>query len=675
MLERDPEAALDRFISHTFRHILMHKCHQRGYNEENNLWKFILIFFGDSPERGIRVKTRRGRFAQLSLRDDGCRLPSSRCRSKAADARKCVYTAVRRCLHLKSTILGTRLRPVYLLKLILRVARFLKRKVAQGGAEWIDLDIKRTGNYAKDDLLEAAANFIANVLWHGPHGFPAHVALQTTLCQWRSFRADYVSEMIQIMYSMDQLGTDDKCKSLLKGFKAAVHSNLNERLFILGPPEFQGPNYAPIFRRLYAVFWILNRKRLLSEPTMQFGIDCCIVARTVATGDLERARLAGGLTDVEYVKWVITLVLLLLECASDVKRNTWLVMQIMAQYFHEGGQKCGILRCPLARPCFRCLIDYVEIYRGMHAILNLLSKSTFYPCHVNLVMQLLRNDISTVKATFFKALAFRREGLYSSYDCDDVRVSDVDTGARGSHAAPPCLRLPAAPDRSPKQRERRQGGAHHRNGRQGAEPVYAAGPPGAQSRATAVAAVHVKDDGCGQAAPAGVHVAAGPHVPAPQGPRRLLVRPGGDRPAERDAAHPGVPPALQEPRRRCAADPAARAVALGRPRRPGLAPAVGGHVRKAGARARAVLPRLHDPQQQGPDGRPEGGLVPESDAERAPRAGAAEPGAAKHRHARRAARPGGEVGGGGARQTVGGVAQGHWQNQRRRRGGGRRARV
>ncbi|GBE61675.1 phosphatidylinositol 4-kinase [Babesia ovata] len=177
--------------------------------------------------------------------------------------------------------------------------------------------------------------------------------------------------------------------------------------------------------------------------TGRFVPHCHILERMLTSGIMDRPTLSNGREDIGHVKWIILVCTLLLTIGGNLKRRTWLVIQIMTQFFLEGGVKSGLLRCSLSATCFRCLINFVEICCGFHRILTLLRRSSFYVPHVHLVKMLLKNEMCKLHATFRNPFERLGDVFGVSPDSCEMPLPATNRNTSRGHYTPHSVRFAA----------------------------------------------------------------------------------------------------------------------------------------------------------------------------------------------------------------------------------------
>ncbi|ORM40757.1 Phosphatidylinositol 4-kinase [Babesia sp. Xinjiang] len=400
LLERNLEVTLDRLTSFIFRYLTLSRRRRRYNREIIKLCKFVCAFFRDLPSCGVQVKRAPVNSRRLSRKQHGCYKVCNATASHFRRSKKCLLSALWCCLHLKGALSGISVKPWHMLQLIRRVATLRKHKLRSPNGEWADLHILKAVGSQGTGLWDLGANFTVNVLFSESEKLPSHLVLQSRLCQWRSLRHDYVSEMIHVILFIDYIFMGNEHSSLLNGFRTYLNDSFNRRLFTATHYEIQSSKYPYLCKRLYSVYGVLNRKLLFHELQGRFVPYSFVVERMLSAGVMERGSLLYGKSDLNNVKWLLMLVTLLLTSAEDLKGVTWLVIRILSQFFHEGGVNYGMIRCPNSTPCFRCLIEFTCIACGLCRILTLLPKSPLYPSHISVVNILLRKSISKLCTTF-----------------------------------------------------------------------------------------------------------------------------------------------------------------------------------------------------------------------------------------------------------------------------------
>ncbi|GFE54578.1 phosphatidylinositol 4-kinase [Babesia ovis] len=437
LFERNLEVTLDRITSYILRHLTLNRVGNRHYKSVLKLCKFVCVFFRDLPRCGIKVKPRPVCFTKLVTLSSKGDAHYNRFPGHYHKYKKCLISALRCCLRLKGVLSGLHVKPWYMLQLMRRVNHYIKVVADSHQDEWIDLRNAKAIKSHGTGLLDDAAMFIVNILYNGSHKLPSHIMLQGNICQWQSFSHNYTKKMAHLILFMDYLFADTEHMKLLNGFRRTIHKNINIRLSIMDPCDFKPSVYNDICNQVYIIYAFLNCRRVFQELQRQFVPHSFVVEHMVSSGILSRANLEHGKSDVVHVMLPLMLTTQLLTSSKDLKHNTWLAIQIMTNFFHEGGVNYGMLRCPKSKPCFRCLIGFTNIACGMYTILKLFRRSSFYPSHIRLVKMLLKHSISKLRISFCNSSECSEEV------CDVFlgfkEVANCQNDPSGSHGTPACL--------------------------------------------------------------------------------------------------------------------------------------------------------------------------------------------------------------------------------------------
>ncbi|CDR95103.1 1-phosphatidylinositol 4-kinase, putative [Babesia bigemina] len=440
--ESDFDVTLDQLTSHIFKHLITNvyaKCSKKRFVK---LCRLVCAYLSDLPGCGLTVRRRHGRRRGLSRLRPGLPVSSKGCSRTAIGGKRCILSALRICLYLKGGILGFRLSPKYMMRLVRNVVRHVDIKLGCHSVGWVDVSIIQDGSSNAFPLLKYAANVVANVLCHKAQVVPAHVVLQTSLCLWPPFHPKYTSQMAHILLFMDYVLSEEVKESVVFDFRAAAHESINRWLLSVGSLERPRSKAGTTCGNLYALYAVLNRKHLFQELSGWFIPHIHMVEYMVTSGVMDRTLLSGC-AEIRHIKWIVLVCTQLLTSGDDLKHRTWLVIQTMTQFFLEGGVKSGLLRCSLSATCFRCLINFVEICSGFHKILTLLRKSPFYAPHVHLVKMLLKNEMCKLHATFRNPFERLGDVFGVSPEACQMPVPAANRNTSRGHYTPRSVRFAA----------------------------------------------------------------------------------------------------------------------------------------------------------------------------------------------------------------------------------------
>ncbi|EDO06234.1 Phosphatidylinositol 3- and 4-kinase family protein [Babesia bovis T2Bo] len=441
LFERNLEITLDILTSYILRCLIFNNVGQRQYKRLIKLTKFISTFFRVVPIGGIKVKDACSRSKKSAVFFSKDKVLNSRLQRKHIKARQNILATLRTCLRLKGFLSGLHINPWYIVQLLRRVSILVKSRSKLYEDGWVDIQTLYSHDSRGYALLDDGATLILNILYNACHKIPGHIVLRSKLCQWNCFRRVYTREMAHIILFMDYVFVEKSHLKLLNSLRRLLHENINNLLYRIDPGKLKPSAYTDMCNQLYTIYAFLNRRLLFQEPKWQFVPHFFVIERMASMGLLNHSALPVG-KGIGHVKWLLMLVTQLLTSSQVSRRSAWLAIQIMARFFHDSVITHGMIRCPKAKPCFRCLIDFTNVACGMHRILKLFRQSGFYASHVRLVKVLIKTYISKLYISFVNF----SEGLdevcdvFLGFKGVSTYQNDDDCG---KHGAPVSLRFAA----------------------------------------------------------------------------------------------------------------------------------------------------------------------------------------------------------------------------------------
>ncbi|KAK1442675.1 hypothetical protein BgAZ_301930 [Babesia gibsoni] len=399
LLQKNAENGVDRFISYLVNDLITRRNHLACSRGAQRLCTFVRQYCRNVDVIGVRVVSRATGSTWISKGNNGCHVAPRDTLSRNIRAGRKVSRTLRCCAYLKAALSGFRFSHNLILVLVKRVCQFLKKKLDHPQEEWVDIDIKGHKCGYFQDIMNNGANFVANVLCHRSLELPAPLVLQTTVARWRSFKRSYTKQMFHLITLIGYLKMYSNTAHIVDEFKASLNSSLNTYLFTLAPYEEEMIDTAHLSYCLYHFYKILNHNDLKSKSQGLYTLHSYNLDKMVSTSMLQ-VTTSTRRRYIDWVKWVIMIALHLLQCTKSTQKDLWMVIQILANFFLEGGLTSGLIRCNSSKACLRCVVLYRDVSGELYKILTCLRKTDMYPLHVNLIKILLKNEISKVYATF-----------------------------------------------------------------------------------------------------------------------------------------------------------------------------------------------------------------------------------------------------------------------------------
>lgn len=398
---RHPEAAIDCLMSVVINSLIDRQLDVSHSRRVVRLCILAVYFISSLQVGSIKVKRRIVRATRLHKTWLGWTVTPRDTISQRSYNRIRVLDALRSCIYLKSALSGLRLSYKIIITLVKQVCQLVKCKLDNSRKKWVDLEITKVVTLNDGyDVLETGSNFIANALCHQKLALPLHYVLKTSLSHWRSFRHSYTTQMFHTLVLLECVAVDCNVAEVLDRFRAAINTSLNKLLFSMHQFQEKKASVLQISSVLYHFYGLMNRKMAFHRLKSRFAPHLYNVEKMIPAGSTGEDDCRSIISYISHVKWIIMVSTLLLDNSTDIRRNTWIAIQIMAQFFLDGGLRCGLLRCQRSNACIRCLTTYTDISVGLYTILTRLRKLDVYPFHVTLLKILLKNALSRVYATF-----------------------------------------------------------------------------------------------------------------------------------------------------------------------------------------------------------------------------------------------------------------------------------